>query len=210
MLSTRLTEPYGLETPLISTGMAFVALPEFVAAVSNVGGVGQLGVGPSPPSAMQAMIQGGHHIAQQNKEARDRKLLLERSVQQMVDALKRWSNGDTSARIVLTQDSVLREVGGAINNLLGRIQRMRQESSMLQKIMDVMNRFYDARMNSKGDTIDWEPTNTPVDTLVKQHNFQMRQIKQNGEFTISDNQRQAISKPSPNRQTFTLRDFNNG
>src|SRR5262249_54337917 len=125
-----------------------------------------------------------------------------------------------STRIVLTQDSVLREVGGAINNLLGRIQRMRQESSMLQKIMDAMNRFYDARMNSKGDTIDWEPTNTPVDTLVKQHHFQMRQIKhetsqkwqikQNAELSHSDNPRQAISKPSPNRQPFPLRDFNNG
>jgi enoyl-[acyl-carrier protein] reductase II len=58
MLRTRLIEQYGIEVPLISAGMGFVALPELVAAVSHAGGLGLLGVGPSPPPAMQAMIQG--------------------------------------------------------------------------------------------------------------------------------------------------------
>ncbi|MGH9837234.1 MAG: NAD(P)H-dependent flavin oxidoreductase [Blastocatellia bacterium] len=58
MLRTKLTEQYGLEFPFVSAGMGFIALPELVAAVSNAGGLGLLGVGPAPPPAMRAMIQG--------------------------------------------------------------------------------------------------------------------------------------------------------
>jgi len=58
MLRTQLTEQYGIENPLVSAGMGFVALPELVAAVSNAGGLGLLGIGASPPMAMRAMVQG--------------------------------------------------------------------------------------------------------------------------------------------------------
>ena len=37
--------------------MGFIALPELVAAVSNAGGLGLLGVGPAPAPVMQQMIQ---------------------------------------------------------------------------------------------------------------------------------------------------------
>src|SRR5262244_1842982 len=57
MFSTRLTREYGLEFPFVSAGMGFIALPELVAAVSNAGGLGLLGVGPAPPAVMQQMIQ---------------------------------------------------------------------------------------------------------------------------------------------------------
>jgi NAD(P)H-dependent flavin oxidoreductase YrpB (nitropropane dioxygenase family) len=57
MLRTRLTEQYGLDAPLVSAGMGFVAVPELVAAVSNAGGLGLLGASPAPPPAMQTMIQ---------------------------------------------------------------------------------------------------------------------------------------------------------
>jgi NAD(P)H-dependent flavin oxidoreductase YrpB (nitropropane dioxygenase family) len=57
MLRTQLTEQYGLEVPFVSAGMGFVAMPELVAAVSNAGGLGLLGVAPAPPPVMQAMIQ---------------------------------------------------------------------------------------------------------------------------------------------------------
>ncbi len=57
MLKTKLTEDYGLDFPFVSAGMGFVALPALVAAVSNVGGLGLLGVSPAPAAGMQAMIQ---------------------------------------------------------------------------------------------------------------------------------------------------------
>lgn len=48
-LRTRLTESFGLTHPFVGAGMGFVALPELVAAVSEAGGLGVLGVAPEPP-----------------------------------------------------------------------------------------------------------------------------------------------------------------
>src|SRR3712207_3922624 len=42
VLSTRLTQDYGLDFPFVGAGMGFVALPALVAAVSNAGGLGVL------------------------------------------------------------------------------------------------------------------------------------------------------------------------
>ncbi len=57
MLRTRLTEPYGLDVPFISAGMGFLALPPLVAAVSNAGGLGLLGVGITPPDGLRVLIR---------------------------------------------------------------------------------------------------------------------------------------------------------
>lgn len=57
MLQTKLTEEYGLDFPFVSAGMGFVAVPPLVAAVSNAGGLGLIGVSPAPADGMRAMIQ---------------------------------------------------------------------------------------------------------------------------------------------------------
>src|SRR5215471_4635480 len=57
MFANRFTQDYGLEHPFVSAGMGFIALPKLVAAVSNAGGLGLLGVGPAPPPVMRQMIQ---------------------------------------------------------------------------------------------------------------------------------------------------------
>ena len=56
MLKTRLTEEYGVDLPFVSAGMGFVALPELVAAISNAGGLGLLGVGVTPPPLLEKQI----------------------------------------------------------------------------------------------------------------------------------------------------------
>jgi nitronate monooxygenase len=56
MLQTRLTRQYGIQVPFVSAGMGFVAMPELVAAVSNAGGLGLLGVSPLPPQAMNSLV----------------------------------------------------------------------------------------------------------------------------------------------------------
>jgi NAD(P)H-dependent flavin oxidoreductase YrpB (nitropropane dioxygenase family) len=48
-LRTKLTKRFGLKHPFVGAGMGFVALPELVAAVSEAGGLGVLGVAPEPP-----------------------------------------------------------------------------------------------------------------------------------------------------------------
>jgi nitronate monooxygenase len=57
MWRSRFTQAYGLDVPFVSAGMGFLALPDLVAAVSNAGGLGLLGVAPAPAALMHAMIQ---------------------------------------------------------------------------------------------------------------------------------------------------------
>src|SRR5215467_13978116 len=56
MIRTRLMTDYGLEVPFVSAGMGFIALPELVAAVSNAGGLGLLGVAVTPPPVLAEQI----------------------------------------------------------------------------------------------------------------------------------------------------------
>ncbi len=56
-LHTRLTRELGVHYPFVSAGMAFVALPPLVIAVSEAGGVGMLGAAPEPPPFLRARLQ---------------------------------------------------------------------------------------------------------------------------------------------------------
>jgi NAD(P)H-dependent flavin oxidoreductase YrpB (nitropropane dioxygenase family) len=56
-IKTRFTEAYGLSTPIVQAGMAFVGMtPELAVAVSNAGAMGSLGVGLMPAPAVAATI----------------------------------------------------------------------------------------------------------------------------------------------------------
>ncbi len=57
MLHTRLTEEYGIEFPLVSAGMAFVATAPLAAAVSNAGGMGILGITAMPTDLLREQIR---------------------------------------------------------------------------------------------------------------------------------------------------------
>lgn len=56
-LRTRLSIDFGLTTPLVSAGMAFVGLTDLTAAVSNAGAVGVYGVGAEPPPVFAERLQ---------------------------------------------------------------------------------------------------------------------------------------------------------
>lgn len=57
MWRTAFTQQYALDVPFISAGMGFLALPALVAAVSNAGGLGVLGVAPEPAPRLREMIR---------------------------------------------------------------------------------------------------------------------------------------------------------
>jgi NAD(P)H-dependent flavin oxidoreductase YrpB (nitropropane dioxygenase family) len=57
MITTRLTEQYGIRHPLVRAGMGFIALRKLVAAVSNSCALGLLGVAPAPLPVFQAFVQ---------------------------------------------------------------------------------------------------------------------------------------------------------
>jgi hypothetical protein len=102
--------------------------------------------------------------AQQKRE-------LEASIQQIVQVHARIANGDFSARVPLKQGNTLWEVAGSLNNLLARLQRLRQESLKLQQLSNAVTKFYHVRGLAKNGFIPWKSTGTPVDILVQQHNL---------------------------------------
>ena len=57
MWNTAITRTYGVDYPFIGAGMAMIAEPELVAAVSQAGGIGQLGTGPLPPPLLRGLIR---------------------------------------------------------------------------------------------------------------------------------------------------------
>lgn len=141
-----------------------------------------------------------HDIAQQSKAIKEQKQQLDYSIEQIVKTLMRWSNGDTGVRVVFNRENVLWQVTGAINNLLGRVQRSRQESMQLQQTTDAITRFYEARNRANdGMILDWARTNTPVDTLVMQHNAQVQRA---AGTRISENAPTSLIRKVPPLQTF--------
>ena len=57
MIKTQLCDLLGIEHPIIQGGMAWVATPELVAAVSQAGALGILGAGNAPPDLVRAQVR---------------------------------------------------------------------------------------------------------------------------------------------------------
>ena len=57
MISTKITERYGIEVPLVSAGMGFRSVPALVSAVSNAGGLGLLANGAAPADVLRSVIR---------------------------------------------------------------------------------------------------------------------------------------------------------
>ncbi|GCE11512.1 ABC transporter permease [Tengunoibacter tsumagoiensis] len=74
-----------------------------------------------------------HDLAEKDRDAALQKERLDYSIQTIVEVLTHYSNGDSNARIPLTQDNTLWHIGGAINNLLGRVQRLRTLEAEVEK-----------------------------------------------------------------------------
>ena len=75
-----------------------------------------------------------HDMALQADAAAQQQQRLEASIQQIVETHKRIANGDYNARIPLTQDNVLWQISGSLNNLLARVQGWRQDSAELRQV----------------------------------------------------------------------------
>ncbi|VEU42192.1 unnamed protein product [Pseudo-nitzschia multistriata] len=56
-ISTRITDLFGCEHPIVLPGMSWISTPELVAAVSNAGGVGILATGPLSACETRASIR---------------------------------------------------------------------------------------------------------------------------------------------------------
>ena len=56
-MKTRITELFGIEYPIVLSGMSWISVPELVAAVSNAGGIGILATGPLHPDETRQSIR---------------------------------------------------------------------------------------------------------------------------------------------------------
>ncbi len=56
-MKTRITELFGIQYPILLSGMSFVSMPRLVAAVSNAGGLGILATGNLSPDQTRKAIQ---------------------------------------------------------------------------------------------------------------------------------------------------------
>jgi len=96
-------------------------------------------------SAQQAIVRADraevvaslqHAIAEQEHSVAQQKRQLDASIQQIVETHTRVANGDMNARVPLTNESVLWQIAGSLNNLIARLQRLRQDSNELQRIKE--------------------------------------------------------------------------
>jgi hypothetical protein len=82
----------------------------------------------------EELVKLEHDLALQARAATQQKDQLETSIQKIVDTHMRVANGDFDARVPLTEDNLLWQISGSLNNLLSRTQRLRQESARLQQV----------------------------------------------------------------------------
>lgn len=75
-----------------------------------------------------------HDLAVQAEASAQQKQHLEASIQKIVDTHMRVANGEFNARVPLTEDNVLWQISGSLNNLLSRLQRLHQDSAELQQV----------------------------------------------------------------------------
>jgi hypothetical protein len=72
------------------------------------------------------VLQGAVGVAEQKRR-------LDASIQSIVEVHTRVANGDFEARVPLTHENVLWLISGALNNLLTRLQRWRQDAARVQQ-----------------------------------------------------------------------------
>jgi hypothetical protein len=76
-----------------------------------------------------------HDLVLQNAETvAEQKQQLDLSIQSIVETHARVANGDFNARVPLTQENALWQISGSLNNLLSRLQRLRQEAGEIQQM----------------------------------------------------------------------------
>lgn len=138
---------------------------------------------PVVRSALRAIVRGDratviasvqHQVAEQGKEIAEQKRLLERSVSQIIETHTRVANGDFSARVPLTTDTVLWQVAGSLNNLLLRFQRSRQAEQELEHLRRAASYYVEAMRQTNEGLIQWQRTGTFFDVIVSEHNMRVQ------------------------------------
>jgi hypothetical protein len=76
-----------------------------------------------------------HHVSELASQQAEEKAALEQSITLLLTVHTRVANGDLDARVPLTRDLVLWDVGGQLNNLIARYQKARREVQQAEQII---------------------------------------------------------------------------
>ncbi len=91
-----------------------------------------------------------HDLALQAEIAAQQKVQLEVSIQKIVETHVCVANGDFNARVPLTQDNILWQISGSLNNLLARLQRSRQDASEMKRLQLALQQAHNTIAELKG------------------------------------------------------------
>lgn len=95
---------------------------------------------------------------------------LEEGFQKIAETHARISNGDLSVRVSLSEGHMLWNVAGSLNNLLNRMQRMKDDADILiatrQTAYQVSNILHQAVMTGTINNVHLPTTGTPLDPVI--------------------------------------------
>lgn len=98
-------------------------------------------------------------IAELERREAEQKVQLEQAVQEILNVHVRVANGDLDARAPTYQDSLLWQIGGALNNLLSRFKISSQAELRLQRLTWEIVQLHQLLKDwKKGQILQW-PTN---------------------------------------------------
>lgn len=109
-------------------------------------------------------------VAEQSQLEAEQKRQLESEIQEIIEVHRQVANGNFDARVRLGQGNKLWSVAGSLNNLIARFQNLLRESQRSHHTDEAIARFFHVRNQVQNGPIPWQPTGTPVDVLVRQHN----------------------------------------
>jgi hypothetical protein len=109
-----------------------------------------------------------HTIAQREHAIAQEKRRLDASVQQIIDAHTQIANGHYEVRIPLTEENVLWQIAGSLNNLLSRVQRFRQDAQKYQQLSNEIQLLVNALRESRSThrPLRYQRSGTPVDLIA--------------------------------------------
>ncbi len=109
-----------------------------------------------------------HAIAQQEHKSAQEKRQLEASIMQIVQVHTQIANGNYAVRVPLTQENVLWQIAGSLNNLLARLQRYRQDSQQNQRLLQEIDQLTSVVRQAKaaGQPFRLGRTGTALDVLL--------------------------------------------
>lgn len=107
-------------------------------------------------------------LALQQQVALQEKQQLEESIQSIIAVHTQVANGNFMARVPLNQKNVLWSIAGSLNNLLARLQRLREDAIQLQRTEQAIQEVIHALQQAKQQGIPMQvsQTGTMVDMLM--------------------------------------------